>query len=80
MNMTTNLRPSFSGDIRAVAKITKQDAARKLLGTKPRQVYVHDIEKALQTSKKQRMKAKAIKEIDLAIKDYRDVLVIIVEQ
>lgn len=63
-----------------MAKITKQDAARKLLETKPRQVYVHEIEKVLQTSKKQRMKAKAIKEIDLAIKDYRDVLVIIVEQ
>ena len=63
-----------------MAKITKQDAARKLLKTKPRQVYVHEIEKALQASKKQRMKAKAIKEIDLAIKDYRDVLVIIVEQ
>lgn len=63
-----------------MAKITKQDAARKLLETKPRQVYVHEIEKALQTSKKQRMKAKAIKEIDLAIKDYRDILVIIVEE
>lgn len=63
-----------------MAKITKQDAASKLLETKPKQVYVHEIEKALHTSKKQRMKAKAIKEIDLAIKDYRDVLVIIVEQ
>lgn len=63
-----------------MAKITKQDAARKLLETKPKQLYLHEIEKTLQPSKKQRMKAKAIKEIDLAIKDYRDVLVIIVEQ
>ncbi len=63
-----------------MAKITKQDAARKVLETKPKQVHVHDIEKTLQASKKQRMKAKAIKEIDLAIKDCRDVLVIIVEQ
>jgi hypothetical protein len=63
-----------------VAKITKQDAAKKLLETKPKQVYVHEIEKTLQTSKKQRTKAQAMKEIDLAIKDYRDVLVIIVEQ
>lgn len=63
-----------------MAKITKQDAARKVLETKPKQVHVHEIEKTLQASKKQRMKVKAIKEIDLAIKDYRDVLVIIVEQ
>lgn len=63
-----------------MAKITKQDAARKLLESNPKQLYVHEIEKTLQTSKKQRMKAEAMKEIDLAIKDYRDVLVIIVEQ
>ncbi len=63
-----------------MAKITKQDAARKLLETKPKELYVHEIEKTLPTSKKQHMKTKAIKEIDLAIQDYRDILIIIVEQ
>lgn len=80
MIMTTNTRSSFQREVRTVAKITKQDAAKKLLETKPKQVHVHEIEKTLQTSKKQRMKANAIKEIELAIKDYRDILVIIVEQ
>jgi ABC-type iron transport system FetAB ATPase subunit len=63
-----------------MSKTTKQEAARKLSETKPKALYLHEIERALDTSNKQRLRAKVIRELDVAIKDYRDVLVIIVEQ
>ncbi len=63
-----------------MSKTTKQEAARKLSETKPKSLHLHEIERALDTTKKQRLRAKVVRELDLAIKDYRDVLVIIVEQ
>jgi hypothetical protein len=63
-----------------MSKATKQEAARKLSDTKPKALYLHEIERALEISKKHRLRAKVIRELDLAIKEYRDVLVIIVEQ
>jgi hypothetical protein len=63
-----------------MSKTTKQEATRKLSETKPRALYLHEIERAFDTSKKQRLRAKVIRELDVAIKDHRDVLVIIVEQ
>ena len=61
-------------------KTTKQEAVKKLLETSPHEVLTQSISREASKAEQQLRKGQITKQLDSAIKDHRDVLVVLVKQ